>query len=444
MKAKLIKTGLVILVLALGLPKLSESAPLGRRAEMQNGLTLVVAERPMLPMVTVEVLIKAGSLRESKEKAGLANLTAELLPLGTASRTAPEISETIEFVGGGLSASASRDLASVSLTVLKRDLDLGLELLADVLLRPAFRQEEIARKVQELQGSIQRKQEDPGTVVREAFASTLFGERPYGRPVEGTEESLPGITRKDLVEFHQRYYVPNNSILAAAGDVTLEEMQRALEKHLRGWSRKDIPSLEVSAVSPPASLQVVKIDREVTQANVVWGHLGIERKNPDYYTLSVMNLILGGGGLTSRLMRSIREERGWAYDVHSFFSARRLPGAFQVSLQTKNETAGSAIEEVLRQIRDIRENGVTTKELEEAKGFMTGSFPLRFETNRQVVSFLAGVEFYGLGMDYPERYPEIIRAVTREDVLRVARRYLHPDRGILVVVADPAEAKIPF
>jgi zinc protease len=187
MKAKLIKTGLVILVLALGLPKLSESAPLGRRAEMQNGLTLVVAERPMLPMVTVEVLIKAGSLRESKEKAGLANLTAELLPLGTASRTAPEISETIEFVGGGLSASASRDLASVSLTVLKRDLDLGLELLADVLLRPAFRQEEIARKVQELQGSIQRKQEDPGTVVREAFASTLFGERPYGRPRDHPE-----------------------------------------------------------------------------------------------------------------------------------------------------------------------------------------------------------------------------------------------------------------
>lgn len=444
MKAKLIRTGLVILVLALGLPKLSESAPLGRRAEMQNGLTLLVAERPMLPMVTMEVLIKAGSLRESKEKAGLANLTAELLPLGTASRTAPEISETIEFVGGGLSASASQDFASVSLTVLKRDLDLGLELLADVLLRPAFRQEEIARKVQELQGSIQRKQEDPGTVVQEAFASTLFGERPYGRPVEGTKESLPGITRKDLVEFHQRYYVPNNSILAAAGDVTLEEMQRALEKHLQGWSRKAIPSIQVSTVSPRASLQVVKIDREVTQANVVWGHLGIERKNPDYYALSVMNLILGGGGLTSRLMRSIREERGWAYDVHSFFNARRFPGAFQVSLQTKNETAGSAIEEVLRQVRDIRENGVTAKELEEAKGFMTGSFPLRFETNRQVVSFLAGVEFYGLGMGYPERYPEIIRAVTREDVLRVARRYLHPDRGILVVVADPAEAKIPF
>lgn len=438
------KTGLMMLVLALALPKLAGAAPLGRRAQMKDGLILLVAERPTLPMVTVEVLVKAGSLREPGEKAGLANLTAELLPQGTASRTAPEISEAIEFVGGSLHASGSRDFASVSLTVLKRDLDLGLELLADVLMRPAFREEEIARGVQQLQGSIRRKQEDPGTVVREAFASSLFQEHPYGRPVEGTEESLARITQKDLVEFHQRYYVPNNSILAAAGDVTLAEMQGAIEKHFQGWVRKTVSPLEVSAVPPPATRQVVKIGREVAQANIVWGHVGVERKNPDYYALSVMNLILGGGGLTSRLMRSIREERGWAYDVHSFFSARRHLGSFEVNLQTKNETAGPAIEEVFGQIREIRENGVTAQELEEAKGFLTGSFPLRFETNRQVVSFLAAVEFYGLGMDYPERYPEIIRAVTREDVLRVAREYLYLDRGILVVVADPAKATLPF
>ena len=444
MKERVTKTGLALFVLGLVLPRLGDAAPLGRRAEMGNGLTLLVAERSTLPMVTIEVLVKAGSLREPTEKTGLANLTAELLPLGTMTRTAPEISEAIEFVGGGLNASSSMDFASVSLTVLKRDLDLGLELLADVLMRPAFREEEIARKVRELQGSIRRKQEDPGTVAQEAFAAQLFGEHAYGRPVEGTEESLAKITRKDLVEFHERYYAPNNSILAAAGDVTLAEMQRALEKHLQGWARKVVPPLEESTVSPPASRQVVKIDRQVTQANIVWGHLGIERKDPDYYAISVMNLILGGGGLTSRLMRSIREERGWAYDVHSFFDARRLVGSFEVNLQTKNETAGPAIEEVFDQIRRIRENGVTAVELEEAKGFLTGSFPLRFETNRQVVSFLAAVEFYGLGMDYPERYPEIIRAVTREDILRVARKYLHPDRGILVILADPAQAKLPF
>ena len=433
-----------MLMLGLALPALAGAAPLGRRVEMGNGLILLVAERPTLPMVTVEVLVTAGSLSEPGGKAGLANLTAELLPLGTTSRTAPEISEAIEFVGGSLHATGSREFASISLTVLKRDLDLGLALLADILMRPAFREEEIARKVQQLQGSIRRKQEDPGTVVREAFASSLFREHPYGRPVEGTEESLARVTRKDLLEFHRHYYVPNNSILAAAGDVTLPELQGAIEKHFQGWPRKPVPPLDVAAVSPPGTRQVVKIDREVTQANIVWGHVGVERKHPDYYVLSVMNLILGGGGLTSRLMGSIRQERGWAYDVHSFFSAGRDLGSFEVNLQTKNETAGPAIEEVFGQIREIRENGVTAEELEEAKGFLTGSFPLRFETNRQVVSFLAAVEFYGLGMDFPERYPEIIRAVTREDILRVAREYLHPDRGILVVMADPAKATLPY
>ncbi len=436
------RTGLVVLFFGLLLPKLAQAAPLGRRVAMDNGLTLLVAERPGLPMVTVEILVKAGSAQESKEKAGLANLTAILLPLGTVGRTALEISEAIEFVGGGLNASASRDHSALSLTVLKKDLDMGLELLTDVLLHPAFREAEIARKVRELKGRIRRKQEDPGTVAREAFAAALFGDHPYGRPIEGTADTLDRIARQELVDYHRRYYVPNNSILAVAGDVTLEEFQGTLDKYLKGWKRKTVPHVDAGTEVPPARRQVLKIDRGVTQANIIWGHLGIARNNPDYYALSVMNFILGGGGLTSRLMRAIREERGWAYDVHSFFSARRLPGPFLVGLQTKNETAKPAIDEVLHQIRRIREDGVTPEELEEAQGFLTGSFPLRIDTNRDVVSLLTAIEFYGLGIDYPERYPQMIWAVTREDVLRVAQKYLHPDQGILVVIADLNKAKL--
>lgn len=438
------KAGLVFLLLGLLLCPLVEAVPLGRRAVMGNGLTLLVAERPTLPMVTVQILLKTGSVREPKDKAGLAHLTAALLPLGTVSRTAPEISEAIEFVGGGLSADASWDSSTLSLTVLKKDLDMGMALLADVLLHPAFREAEIARKVQELKGRIRRKQEDPGTVARETFAGTLFGDDPYGRPVEGTEESLDRITRQDLVRFHRRHYVPNNSIMVAGGDVTLEEFKGYVEKYLKGWARGSIGPVKAPSRAPHPRRRVVKIDRGVTQANIVWGHVGIERQHPDYYALSVMNQILGGGGLTSRLMQSIREKRGWAYDVHSAFGARRFPGPFLVALQTKNETASPAIEEVLKQIREIRSTGVTAEELEEAKGFLTGSFPLRFDTNQDVVGFLAAMEFYNLGMDYPDRYPTIINAVTREDVLRVARKYLHPDRGILVVISDPDKAKLSF
>ncbi|MBW8004747.1 MAG: insulinase family protein [candidate division NC10 bacterium] len=438
------RTGLVLLLLGIVLPRLVEAVPLGHRVERDNGLILLVAERPTLPMVTVEILVRTGSTEEPREKAGLANLTAVLLPEGTVSRTALEISEAIEFVGGGLGADASRNHSTLSVTVLKKDLDIGLELLADVLLHPAFREDEIARKIGELKGYIRQKQENPGTVAREAFAAALFGDHPYGRPVEGTEKSLNRITRKDLVNFHRRYYVPNNSIMAVAGEVTLKEFRGYVDKYFTGWARAAVPTVNPGNAAAPAGRQVLKINRGVTQANIVWGHLGIARRNPDYYALSVMNFILGGGGLTSRLMRAIREERGWAYDVHSFFSARLLPGPFVVGLQTKNETANPAIDEVLRQIRRIRETGVTPEELEEAKGFLTGSFPLRIDTNRDVVSFLTAIEYYGLGMDYPDRYPEFIRAVTRADVLRVARKYLHPDQGILVVVADLEKAKLAF
>lgn len=444
LKGSLTRTGLVVLLLGVVLAKPVDATSLGRRVEMENGLILLVAERTTLPIVTVEVLVKAGSYQEPKEKAGLANLTATLLTLGTASRTALEISEAIEFVGGSLSASASWDSTTLSLTVLKKDIDVGLELLADVLLHPAFREAEIARKIRELKGRIRQKQEDPGTVASEAFAATLFGDHPYGRPIEGTAESLDRITQKDLIDFHRHYYVSNNSIVAVAGDVTLEEFQGYMDKYLRGWTPAPVSAVSAAPPNPLTRREVIKIAKGVTQANIVWGHLGIARENPDYYALSVMNLILGGGGLTSRLMRAIREEKGWAYDVHSFFSARLLPGPFVVGLQTKNETANPAIDEVLGQIQRIREDGVTPEELEEAKGFLTGSFPLRIDTNRDVVGFLAAMEFYGLGMDYPERYPEIIRAVTRKDILRVARKYLHPQQGILVVVADLDKTNLSF
>jgi zinc protease len=438
------KTGPYLLLMACVVPAVAEAAALGSRAEMPSGLALLVAERPSIPIVTVQIMVKAGSVQEPTDKAGVAKVTAVLLPLGTVNRTAPEISEAIEFVGGSLDADASEDYSTLFLTVLKKDLAVGMELLADVLLRPAFRDADIARKIRELKGHIRQKQEDPGTVAREAFMAAVFGGHPYGRPMEGSEATLDRITREDLLEFHRRYYRPNNSIMTVAGDVTLEEFRRHLDRYFAGWEPMVIPRPDPGPATPHPARQAVKIERGVTQANIVWGHLGIARTNPDFYAVSVMNQVLGGGGLTARLMRAIREERGWAYDVQSYFSARTRPGPFVVALQTKNETATAAVEEVMRQIQRIRVDGVTPEELEEAKGYLTGSFPLRIDTNRDLVSLLAAVEFYGLGMDYAEQYPALIRAVTRDDILRVARTYLHPDQGILVVVADLEKARLPF
>lgn len=435
-------------ILALGLsmgsllPAAVWAAPLAERVVLPDGLVLVVAEKRALPIVRAHMLVRAGSVLEPKEKAGLANLTAELLTRGTARRTAPEISEAIDFVGGSLSSEGGPDFVAVDLTILKKDLDLGLDLLFDVVRYPRFASEEIQRAVKELQGAIRKKQEEPGQVAGEAFGALVFGEHPYGRPVEGTEASLSAITRDDLVAFHAARYRPNRAILVVVGDVSLAEIKARIEPLLRGWQAGDGADPAPQAPRPLAARTVKEIQRPIAQANIILGHLGVSRDNPDYYAIQVMNYILGSGGFASRLLQNVREEKGWAYDIHSAFVPHRYGGAFSVRLETKNETAGPAVQEVLKEIRRIRAGPVSEAELSEAKSYLTGSFPLRLDTNAKIAGFLGAVEFFGLGLDFADRYPALIEAVTAADVLRVARKYLDPDRYVLVVVGDLAKARI--
>ena len=430
--------------LTLSLSEGEGAEPLAKRYGFENGLTLLVAEKRALPIVTIHVVVKAGSLVEPKEKAGLANLVASLLTRGTKTRSAVEISEAIEFVGGSLSSEGGADVASLSLTILRKDLDLGLDLLADVLLHPAFEEQEIQRKIKEIVGAIRKKQEEPGEVAEEAFDALVFGDHPYGRPIEGAEEALKGIARADIQVFYEAYYRPERTIVAVVGDVGGEEMVAKLTSFLGSWKRGE--SREPSLPTPPPleGPKVKKIHRSLTQANIVLGHLGIKRENPDFYAVQVMNYILGSGGFASRLMANIRDEKGWAYDVRSHFITRLYPGPFMASLQTRNETAQPAIEEVLKEIRRMRDEPVSEEELKEAKAYLTGSFPLRLDTNAEIARLLTSVELFGLGLDYVERYPKLIEAVTREEVLRVAKRYLDPERFVLVVVADQEKAQVKF
>jgi zinc protease len=186
----------------------------------------------------------------------------------------------------------------------------------------------------------------------------------------------------------------------------------------------------------------VKIDRDITQANIILGHIGVSRENPDFYALTVMNYILGGGGFSSRLMEEIRNKRGLAYSVATFFDSGKYPGSFQIVLQTKNASAQDAISLSLKQMERIRQEMVAENELEGAKKYLIGSFPMRFDTQGKLANFLSQVEYYGLGLNYPEKYPNLIRSVSREEILRVARIYLHPENYILVVVANLKEAGV--
>jgi zinc protease len=290
-----------------------------KRMVLDNGLILLTSEQRALPMVAVELVIDAGSRHEPAGQAGLANLTAKLLTYGTKKRNALQISESLDFVGASLSAGAGENSASISMTLLKKDLAAGLELLADILTASTFPQPEIDRQKQSVIAAIRAQEEDPGAVAGRAFAAALFPQSPYGRPVEGTEASVKNLQAQSLKEFYARYYRPNRAIMAVVGAVSEREISQALNQALRGWSK----GTERTAPPPPSTIgapQTIRLTKELTQANIILGHGGVPRNHPDYYAIQVMNYILGGGGFSSRAMDSIRNERGLAYSVYSFFA----------------------------------------------------------------------------------------------------------------------------
>jgi zinc protease len=423
----------ILITTSLASPALAAMVP--KRTVLNNGLVLLTSEQRALPMVSIELLIDAGSRHEPADQAGMANLTSKLLTYGTQKRSATQISETLDFMGASLATGASEDIATVSMTILKKDLATGLELLAEILTQSNFPQAEIDRQKQAVIASIRAREEDPGAVAAIAFAAALFPKSPYGRPVEGTEASVKNLQQKSLQEFFTRHYRPNRTIIAVVGDVAEQEIAQSLSKALTSWN-KGTPGARPAAPAEIGKPQTARVSKDLTQANIVLGHDGVVRGNPDYYAIQVMNYILGGGGFSSRAMDSIRNERGLAYSVYSYFGAEKSHGTFQFVMQTKNETALEAIRIAKEEMRRMREQPVSDQELRDAKDYLIGSFPLRFDTNRKVAGFLAQVEYYELGLDYPERYADLIRKVTREDVLRVAKQYLRPDELITVIVAN--------
>jgi zinc protease len=432
----------LILVSALLWPGLGggflEAAPLVQRTVLPNGLVLLVSQEHSLPLITFQLLIDAGSRKDPEGQEGLAYLTARGILLGTSGHTATAINEEIDFMGASLTSSATRDSTTLSLRVLGKDLEKGFDLFMEALTRATFPGEEIRREVKEALAAIQSAEEQPMAVAEKAFRGALFLDSPYAHPVEGTKESLPRLTREAMVGFYKTYYHPNNAILTVVGDVSAEDVKTKLVPDLTKWPMGEIPR-EPFSITFARGSSTEKIDRDIAQANIIIGNEGVSRENPDYYALTVMNYILGGGGFGSRLLEEIRVKRGLAYSVASFLEPGKYPGSFQVVLQTKNSSAREAISLSLEQMERIRRELVSEKELEVAKKYLIGSFPLRLDSQGKLATFLTQLEYYGLGLDYPEKYPSLIRSVTREEVLRAAKTYLHPENHILVVVGNLKE-----
>lgn len=412
------------------------------RTTLASGAVLLVSEQRQLPMVTLAIAFDAGARRDPPGRAGLATLTANSLMQGTKTLSATAFNERVDFMGSSIGVSAGRDYATASFTSLKRYQDETLALLAAILREPGLRDEDIERKRGEQLAAIKANEEQPGYVASVAFRRKLFGDEPYGHPSIGTTETVSKLTAEDVRGFYREHYRLGNAIIAVAGDVTAAEIKALLERELTGLDGTVTPQPEPPAPEVARGIHTEVIDRNVTQANIMLGFGGIARSNPDFYRIAVMNHILGGGGFGSRLVNVVRSQAGLAYSVGSAFEAGKFPGAFMVSLQTKNASANEAVRLIVEQLRAIQEKPVTDEELGRAKKYLVGSFPLRIDRQSAIANFMLQIEYYGLGLDYADKYPDYIGAVTQQDVLEVARRYLHPDSLILVAVADQEEAKI--
>ncbi len=410
-----------------------------QRTVLENGLALLLSEEHSLPVATIELTIKAGSKDDPPGEEGVADLTASSLLLGAAGRTLKQINEEMDFMGADISASANTDYTTVSLKVLRKDLERAFPILMDAAVRPTFPADEVKKERSRTLAAIRASEDRPASVAERAFHNALYAGGPYGHPVEGVRESVSKLTPETVKRFHRLHYYPNNAILTVVGDVDRRAIDEYMTPLLRKWARGGAPEKKIE-IRFAARKETIKIGKPVTQSSIVIGNGGLSRDNPDYYAALVMNYILGGGNLTSRLMDDIRIKTGLAYSVASMFEGRKYPGAFMVFLQTKNRSAAEAIRATMENLERVRTAPVSEKELEDAKKYLVGNFPQRFGAQSRIASFFSQVEYFGLGLDYPERYPSLINGITRQDVLKAAQTYVRPDESVTVVVADLKEA----
>jgi zinc protease len=409
------------------------AAPIAHREVLPNGIVLLVAERPGVPIVAVRAFMRAGSAFEPADRAGLANLMGSLLTRGTDKHSGPEIDNAIEFVGGSLEAGASRDGLTASLFVLKRDLGLGLDLLSEVVLTPTFPEAEVKRKVSQIQAAIKRSEEDPNTVAARALARLVYGTHPYGIPTEGTIESVGKLSRDDVVAFYRSHVRPDSTIVAVVGDVSVDEARREVLARFGSWPHPASPPPAAPPQAGAVPPRTETITKDLSQTTIMQGRQAIRQVDPDYFPLAVASYVLGGGS-ASRLYARVRDEGGLAYSVYAYVSPGRYGATLALAAQTRTGEAPKVVDILREELSRMARDPVGADELRLAKDYLIGSFPLRLDTTAKVAEFVVAIEEQGLGLDYADRYKAGIARVTAADVQRVAGRFFGPDAFSRVVV----------
>ena len=402
---------------------------------LPNGMQVVVVLHHEQPAVSIRLLVRAGSAQDPMGRGGVANLTASLLDQGTTTRSAQQIADQIDFIGGDLGTGASTDLSFVNAIVMKDSFQTGMDLLADVTRNPAFAAEEIERQKDQILSALRVNADDPSYIADVVFDRLVYGFHPYGLPGSGTEESLAALTRADLQAFHQQYFVPNNAVLAIVGDVTSDEAFAAAQRVFGSWARATLPAV-TPADPPPSARRIVIIDKpDAVQTSIRVGQLAIPRKHPDYMAWDLAVKILGGEG-ANRLHQVLRSQYGLTYGAEADTEARKDAGDFVAQTDTRTDTTAQALRLMIDEFARLARERVGQRELSDAQAYLSGSFPLTIETPDQIATQVLNVLFFDLPITEIGTFRERVLAVTPDDIQRVSRQYVKPDRLSIVLVGN--------
>jgi zinc protease len=402
---------------------------------LPNGLQVVAVLHHEQPVVNMRLLIRAGASFDPKNKLGLAHMAASLLDQGTKTKSASELNDEIDFIGGAMGAGAGTDLTFVNMIVMKDSFERGMRMLSEMARQPGFAQAEIDRQKQQTLSGLQVSLQDPEYVANSVFDRLVYGFHPYGLPETGTPETVSSITRDDLVAFHQKYFAPNNAIFAIVGDVTADEAFTTAKKVFTDWEKRELPTQKFVDPPDPTRRVIVVNKPDAVQTEVRVGHIGIPRKHPDYMAVNLAIRILGGEG-SNRLHQILRTQRGLTYGAQANMDTLKETGDFEAETNTRSEATGEVLRLIVDEFWRIQRERVSEYELADAKAYLTGSFPLTIETPQSIAMQVVNVLFYGLPLEQLQTFRERVNAVSVDDIQRVAREFLRPDRLSVVLVGN--------
>lgn len=407
-----------------------------------NGARVYFVENHDLPMLDLTVTFAAGSGFDVAGKSGLAGLSHKMLDLGAEGLSEDEIARNLADIGAQLGMNFDEDRAGVSLRTLSSHEERiqALDILARVLQHPLFPENVLAREKMRLIASLKEAETKPESIVAKAFGKAVFGTHPYGLPPPGEVATVEKIQRADIEVFYRSHYFAKNAVVAIMGDVTRAEAE-AIAQKLTEQLPQDIEVAQIAPVIMQIKADERRIDHPASQSHILMGVPGMARKDPDYFPLYVGNHVLGGGGFVSRLMYEIREKRGLAYSVYSYFMPMKLPGAFQIGLQTKKDQADEALKLVRATLREFIDKGVTKKELQASKQNIIGGFPLRIDSNKKIVDYLSVIGFYELPLTYLDDFVGNVDKVTAAQIRAAFKRRVNPDAMATVIVGAPETKK---